>query len=158
MLAFNTLCMKTHLFLVQRWREGAPGKLSDAPRPPRSCGLWGGPVTPYYTTLSHTDAPKANSSLCLRTGSSQRKAFIPSKGRSMAGACHLPEPREGPGHPPTLSVRCTARARLLPRSQRAAGLNRGRHRAPHLAVSSQERTRLSGIRFQHMKRDPEKFI
>ena len=64
----------------------------------------GGPVTPYYSTLSHTHAPKANSSLCLRTGSSQRGAFIPSKCRPMAGVCHLPEPREGPSHTPTLSV------------------------------------------------------
>lgn len=156
MLAFNTLCMTTHLLLVQRWTEGAPGKLSDAPRPPRSCGLWGGPVTPYYSTLSHTDAPKANSSLCLRIGSSQREAFILSKRTPMAGVCHLPEPREGLGHPPTLSVRYTARACLLPCSQWAAGLDRGRHRA-HLAVSSQERARLSGILFQQMKR-PDEFI
>ena len=156
MLAFNTFCMTMHLLLVQRWTEGAPGKLSDVPRPPRSCGLWGGPCNPLLLhPLPHT-RPKG------------QQLPLPQNRLIPEGALHTQQmqaygwgvpPARTPGRPkphPDPLCECTARARLLPRSEWAAGLDRGRHQA-HRAVSSQQRARLSGIRFQQMKR-PDEFI
>ena len=105
--------MKTHLFLVQRWSEGAPGKLSNVPRPPRSCGLWD--EQPPITSPSPTQRPQRPAA---RSASEQahpigRPAYPANTGLWL-GHATCQDLRKAQATPLTLSVRGMAGALLLP--------------------------------------------